>query len=56
MPKQKWSGVKLTKKEQQEIKKQERVEIIAEIMTFVFIIAIGVAVVGLMLTIMRCVQ
>lgn len=35
---QKWSGVKLTKEELKEIKKTERIELIAEILAFGFII------------------
>lgn len=41
MKQQKWSGVKLTKEELDRIKKSERVEIIANIMTFLFIMVLG---------------
>lgn len=38
---EKWSGVKLTKEELEHLRKSERVEIIANIATFLFILVLA---------------
>lgn len=38
---EKWSGVKLTKEELEHVRKAERVEIIANIATFLFILVLA---------------
>lgn len=42
MKQQKWSGVKLTKKELEEVRKEEKLEIFAEIAAFLIVIGIVV--------------
>lgn len=37
---QKWSGVKLTKKELEEVRKEEKLEILAEITAFLIILGL----------------
>lgn len=40
MKQQKWSGVKLSKKELEQVRKEEKLELIAEIGAFFFVIGI----------------
>lgn len=42
MKQQKWSGLKLSKKELEQVRKEEKLEIIAEIAAFLLIIGIVV--------------
>ena len=42
MKQQKWSGVKLTKKELEQVRKEEKLEIIAEIIGFFFVLGMMV--------------
>lgn len=48
MGRQKWSGVKLTKREEEELRRTERAELIAEIIGFFFILGVMFLIVILM--------
>lgn len=56
MSKEKWSKVKLSEKELREIRKEERIEIMAEIIAFIFLIALGIVAVACITAFMRGIQ
>ena len=52
MKQQKWSGLKLSKEELEQVRKEERVELLGEVLAFLFVIVLAIVALTIVLNLL----